>query len=76
MNAYLLAVLVIDHDQMSVDAVADTIEDQKYPNRCIYPYVLGREVYNIGEWDDDHPLNQRDTDVLAWLKANGRKVSP
>ena len=25
---------------------------------------------DIGEWTDEHPLNQRSTDKLKWLKDN------
>ena len=53
-----LEVYVIDHDDVG-DGIGDVIENARYPNRCINPHVLAVEWRDIGEWTDDHPLNQR-----------------
>jgi hypothetical protein len=37
------------------------LENTKYPNRCISPDVLSAETREIGEWHDDHPLNNEET---------------
>ena len=61
MKAHLLQVLILDFDKLGSDEIKATIENQKYPNHCISPTVLsGREV-DIGEWSDDHPLNNYTT---------------
>ncbi len=61
MKAYKLTLLVTDDDRMGGDAIKTTIEAQKYPNWCIAPEVMSIEEADIGEWDDDHPLNHADT---------------
>lgn len=71
MKAYLVTVLVVDHDEVGT-GLQEIIEDAHYPNRCISPYVIDLLEAEIGEWDDDHPLNgARDKDVIKqsfqWL---------
>lgn len=61
MKAYLLQVLVIDHDALGVDEVERVLEDANYPNDCIAPSVIKSQSAEIGEWDDDNPLNHSDT---------------
>jgi len=56
MKAYKLEILIIDFDGVG-DEIKDVIEQQKYPNHCIAPDVKKMEVVDIGEWHDDHPLN-------------------
>lgn len=56
MKAYRIELLVVDHDNVGDDMVT-TIEEARYPNRCINPQVMSIEARDIGEWDDDHPLN-------------------
>ncbi len=69
MKAYLATVLVIDFDGLGPDGVKVEMEHVVYPNRCLTPHVEGIEEFDIGPWDDDHPLNQRGTDSLAYLKS-------
>ncbi len=57
MKAYLLAVLVVDHDGIGPEAIAEVLNEARYPNRCILPEVLVAHVADIGEWSDDHLLN-------------------
>ena len=71
MKAYILTIVVIDHDEIGGDEIVKTIENARYPNRCIDPHVEATAEHDIGEWDDDHPLNQNSTDALAWLRENG-----
>ena len=61
MKVHLLQVLVIDHDHLGVDEVERVLEDARYPNRCIAPSVLNSQTAEIGDWDDDNPLNHSDT---------------
>ena len=60
MKAYKVEILIIDFDGMSQDEVESVIENTKYPNRCVSPNVMSIEEADIGEWHDDHPLNQCD----------------
>lgn len=61
MQVLKLVVTVIDFDGLGADGVKDAIENARYPNRCISPDVRSVEVRDIGEWSDDHPLNNRKT---------------
>ena len=57
MKAYKVEVLIIDFDNIGEEGIIDAIEETSYPNRCISPDVKKIEARDIGEWDDDHPLN-------------------
>lgn len=61
MKAYKIELFIIDTDRVGEEEIIKTIENARYPNRCISPKVKGVKSVDIGEWDDDHPLNQRDT---------------
>lgn len=58
MKVHKLTVMVIDHDEVGADEAKHVIETARYPNRCIMPHVMNVETANIGEWREDHPLNQ------------------
>lgn len=60
MQAHKITLYVVDLEGMGAQSVAETIENQKYPNYCISPSVIGTESADIGEWSDDHPLNKSD----------------
>ncbi|UQS95029.1 hypothetical protein Pam2_149 [Pseudanabaena phage Pam2] len=68
-KAHLLQVLIIDHDALGADEVERVLEDANYPNDCIIPHVIKSQSAEIGDWDDDNPLNHSDTQVeeIEWL---------
>ena len=70
MKAYVMQVVVIDHNNTGPEGIKDVLANTHYPNHCISPEVVGVEEHDIGEWDDSHPLNQKGTDTLAWLRLN------
>ncbi len=61
MKAYKIELLVIDFDEIGRDEIVSVLESARYPNRCISPDVKAVDERDIGEWDDDHPLNQYET---------------
>lgn len=63
-----MTVLIIDHDNLGADEARMELEAANYPNDCIYPHVLDCITKDIGDWDDDHPLNQRETNCLTYLR--------
>lgn len=64
MKAYRVTLMVVDRDELDdADEIVDVIENTRYPNRCIMPKVIKIEERDIGEWSDDHPLNQTATCV-------------
>ena len=61
MQIHKIVLTVIDFDKVGSDGVRVTLENAHYPNRCISPHVVSVETREIGEWRDDHPLNNADT---------------
>ena len=61
MKAYKVELLIIDHDEVGLDGIKEVIENTKYPNYCISPDVKNIVSADIGEWDDEHPLNKYET---------------
>lgn len=57
MKVHKLVLMVVDFDELGAEEVAETIENQKYPNHCISPQVIERDTREV-EWNDSHPLNQ------------------
>jgi hypothetical protein len=66
MKAYKVTVLIIDMDEIGEDELKLVIENTRYPNRCISPEVYSIETVDIGEWDDNHPLNNRFALIKEW----------
>lgn len=60
-----IEILVIDHDGVGIDGVADAIEDNQWPNRCITPQVKKITAVEV-DWSDEHPLNQCGTSERAY----------
>jgi hypothetical protein len=55
MKAYKVELLVLDHENIGV--CKETFrEDFEY----LFPRVMSIQSKEIGEWDDDHPLNRGD----------------
>lgn len=59
-NVYRIVLLVVDHDQCGADGVIDSIENARFPNRCISPSVMSIDT-RVVQWSDDHPLNKTST---------------
>lgn len=60
MKAVKVELLILDFDELGEDGIKETLENTKYPNYCISPDVKKMESVDIGEWDDDNPLNLRE----------------
>lgn len=63
----MVSMLIVDHDDLGGEEIQQVLENQRYPNRCMSPHVTEIKAYDIGDWEDEHPLNQRSTDVGAYL---------
>ena len=57
---YKVELMVMDFDGLGADGIKEEIENTRYANHCINPEVMACEERDIGEWSDEHPLNQRD----------------
>jgi len=66
-KVFKIEVLIVNHDNLTMNEIAETLENANYPNDCINPQVMeitSREV----EWTDEHPLNKQSTQKDAYLK--------
>jgi hypothetical protein len=68
MKAYKVTLTIIDFDHIGEDEIKLVIEDTRYPNRCISPNVVNIESVDIGEWNDNHPLNNSRTCEAEWKR--------
>ena len=57
MKAYVMQVLVIDHDGYGPENAKDIVEQTRYINASVKSFA----ELDIGEWSDDHPLNKHST---------------
>ena len=76
MKAHLLQVLIIDHDHLGADEVERVLEDANYPNDCIILHVIKSQSAEIGDWDDDNPLNHSDTQAAEVDRLFGQTLRP
>jgi hypothetical protein len=60
MKVYKVELMVLDFEGIGADGIKEEIENARYGNRCISPEVVAAESRDIGEWSDEHPLNQID----------------
>lgn len=75
MKVYKLEVIIIDLDEIGKKEIRNALENTRYPNHCIAPYVIDIEEKDIGEWNDDHPLNGTDTQNAEIERLFGVKVT-
>jgi hypothetical protein len=61
MQIHRIVLTVIDFDELGAEEVGSVLENARYPNHCISPSVLQIDTREIGEWTDEHPLNQSET---------------
>lgn len=64
MKVYKVELMVLDHENVGEDGVKYFMENEKY----LSPNVMSIESREIGEWDDDHPLNKHN----LWKQEMGR----
>jgi hypothetical protein len=68
MKAHKVTLVIIDFDDIGAEEIKVVIENVHYPNRCIAPDVVSIETVDVGEWNDDHPLNNRNTAPAEWKR--------
>ncbi len=61
MKAFKVELLIIDHDGLNQYGIEDVLHNTRFANDCINPQVMNIVERDIGEWDDNHPLNWRST---------------
>ena len=70
MKAYRIVTYVYD---LNYGMGAQDIVDELTRSRYLHIDTGDIDEIDIGEWDDDHPLNHRDTDVEAYFKERLQK---
>ena len=68
MKVHVVTLTIIDLDDIGADEIKVVIENVNYPNRCISPDVVNIETADVGEWSDDHPLNDKRTAPAEWIR--------
>ena len=71
MKAYKVELLVVDHDDMGAEGIEIELGNTEFANHCMHPRVMKVVEKDIGEWDDDHPLNSYDTMEKEYKKLFG-----
>lgn len=71
MNVYRVEILIVDHDHCGPTEIKSVIENSRYPNRCIMPHVMNIEEREIGDWEDNNPLNFTDTSDAEYRRLFG-----
>ena len=61
MKVYKLEVLIMDFDELGEEGIKQELESARFPNDCLSPVVMSIKTKDIGPWEDEHPLNGRDT---------------
>lgn len=61
MNVYKVELMIINFDEVDEEETVYLLENVRYPNHCFSPNVVKIESKDIGEWDDDNPLNNVNT---------------
>lgn len=62
MKLHKLTVYIFDHDEYGPEEYRTLIEDHKH----ITSHVIIEGTADIGEWDDDHPLNKHSANQLTF----------
>lgn len=57
MKVYKVELLIIDFDELGLEGIKHEIINVSYPNECMSPRLMDIEERDVGEWDDDQPLN-------------------
>lgn len=65
MKVYKVTVYAYDHEGSGVSSILHEIKSSKY----ITVQTSKVEMKDIGEWQDDHPLNFLDTDLDAYWET-------
>jgi hypothetical protein len=71
MKVHKITLLVVDFDQLGSKEITAVLENENYPNHCMYPSVLNVETKDV-EWSDSHPLNNSRTKRAAAEELFGK----
>ncbi len=69
MKAYKIELIVVDHEDFGEEEIVSVIEDSCENWGGIGVMVNKVTSAEIGEWSDDHPLNNQDSSI-KYIKEN------
>lgn len=69
-KVHAVLLMVVDHDDLGADRVADVIQNVRYPNHCIAPRVMRIDTKEV-DFSDEHPLNQSATSRRMFFEMFG-----
>lgn len=58
-KVYKVVLSFVYHEDIPEESVIHLLENVRY----LYPNIISLESREIEEWDDDHPLNKKDTHI-------------
>jgi len=68
MKIFKVVLFTNDEEVQDPKEIESLIENQKYPNWSLNPVVVSVEGVEIGEWDDNNPLNMGDTQKQEFFR--------
>ncbi len=71
MKAYKVEILIIDFDELGEQGIVEELNNVNFPNDCIDLQVKNITEKDIGEWDDEHPLNNNLTSTKEYKRLFG-----
>lgn len=66
MKVYKMTLMFLDFDNVGPDGAKSLIENARLPNRIDPGSVMELEEREIGEWEDENPLNSGTTKHKAF----------
>lgn len=69
MKAYRIVTYVVDMQNWGLGVILEELQRSRH----ISVDVGAIDEIDIGEWDDDHPLNSYDTDTEAYFQERIKK---
>lgn len=70
MKAHKITLLVLNFENTSEEDLRTLIEHNKYLSVSVEEV----ETVELGEWDDDHPLNKKGRDWKSYFKKDSHEA--
>ena len=67
-KVYKITLMFVDHDGVGPTGAKNLIENARLPNHIRAGRVMALEEADIGEWEDDHPLNSSVTQAAEFAR--------
>lgn len=71
MKVFKVELMIIDFDGLEENGILTELVNAKFANDCMYPRIVSVAERDIGEWDDDHPLNHKGKAIAEFRRLFG-----